>query len=56
MSQILDLIKLLLPFLMELIKLLKGQPSDVKASAIVNAREAVKKSCEGVGCKPTLKD
>lgn len=56
MGQILELIKLLLPFLMELIKLLKGQPSDVKLEAVNQARSAIKKACEGVGCAPNLKE
>lgn len=54
-SEIIDLIKLLLPFLMEIIKLLRGQSQETKSEALLHAKQAVKMRCDGPSCSPELK-
>jgi hypothetical protein len=46
----LELIKLVLPFVMQLINLLKGQPAPVVSEALSKAHAAVRDHCDGVGC------
>lgn len=55
LKDILDFIKLVLPFLVELIKILKGQSSETKADALARAKNAAKKHCDGVACAPEIK-
>lgn len=57
MGEILEILKLLVPLILELLKLLKGQPSEVKAAAIDDAINAVEERCEfgQTGCAPKVK-
>lgn len=54
-KEIIDLIKLLLPFIMEIIKLLKGQSTETKQEALLQGKTVIKDFCEGPGCPPRLK-
>jgi len=55
MGQILELLKLIIPFIMEIIQILKGQSPETQASALEKASKAVAKECSGIGCAPKLK-
>lgn len=58
MGQIIEFFKLLLqlmPFLMDLIRMLKGQPSEVRDEALTKGLKSMKKHCDGIGCPTDLK-
>lgn len=50
MADAIEIIKLLVPLILEIIQLLKGQPSDVKKEAINKGLDAMHAHCDGVGC------
>ena len=56
-KEIYEIIKILIPLILELIRMFKGQPTEVKSSAARAARTAAKERCElgGVGCAPEVK-
>lgn len=44
-----------IPYIIQLINAIKGQPTTVKAQAMSKAVDAAKLHCDGVACAPEVK-